>query len=263
LPPDFLQQHPFFGPASRKWRNLYTVRGLPLEFGDQHIYALPTPFITGVRKVSANEKLPSMNWPGYGIGILRVGGPGHRQELFMTYDRVSLHGASDKLAIECWVDGVPVMREGGYANPSTYAYLGESQPGIKEFLALPYPRKVFDVTRRPENPMDAWRWAHSHMAHNTVRVNEIGRALPWGGHEGFGELIIYKGGEAAGTPGANFQVLDCQDRDSFDRMGVPVPEFRRTLLAVEGPDGRPYAVDIIRLTGGQRVSGDGGATIRR
>jgi len=252
LAPDFLEEHPFFGPASAELRKLYTVRGLPLEFADQHMYAYAGGFATEPSQVRANEQRTSRNWPGYGIGILRVGGHGHRQEVFMTYDRVSLHGASDKLGIECWVDGVPVMREGGYAAPSTYLVMDKSRPEVQALLSLPYPRPLFEVRQRPGGEFRARDYVSCHLSHNTVSVNEVGTGRGWSDNEGFGDLITFKGGEAPGVPGAHFQVLDCQDLYSFERMGVKVKEFRRTLLAVEGPDGRPYVVDVLRLHGGQR-----------
>ncbi len=250
--PDFLEKQPFFAVASSELRKVCTIRGNQLGFGDQHNYTFGRPFTTDPEQVKANEKWPSMNWPGYGIGILRVGGHGHRQEVFMTYDRVSLHGAGDKLGIECWVDGVPVMREGGYAAHWHTAYLDKSKPEIQAFLKMPYPHEPFECRRYSGMEFDCWTWAHSHIAHNTASVNELGTGLGWSDNEGFGELVTFKGGEVPDEPGASFQVLDSRDLFSFERMGVEVDEFRRALLAVEGPDGRPYAVDILRLKGGQR-----------
>ncbi len=251
--PDFVKEHPFLGPASSQLQKLRTVRGLPLEFGDLTIRPFnEREFLTDPEKVRANEKMPSSNWPGYGIGILRVGGHGQRQEVFMTYDRVSLHGAADKLGIECWVDGVPVMRQGGYSQRWIQARLDESLPEIQALLRMPYPRPIFETAARPDSSFNGWDWTHSALAQNTVTVNELSTGPGWDDREGFGDLITFKGGEAPGTPGARFQVLDCEDLHSFTRMGVPVSEFRRTLLAVEGPDGRPYVVDILRLEGGRR-----------
>jgi hypothetical protein len=251
--PDFLTQHPFFAAASSELYKLETVRGAPLEFGDQHARQVERAFLTDPAKVVANEQRPSLNWPGYGVGLLRVGGPGHRQEMMMTYDRVSLHSASDKLGIEAWVDGVPVMREGGYAYAQYHgAYLDKDRPEIQTFLGLPYPREVFEVAPRPGNDFSAWNWGHGHWAHNTVGIDEKGTSAGWEDNEGLGDLITFKGGEAPTEPGAHFQVLDCQDRYAWERVGVKADEFRRTLLAIEGPDGRPYAVDIFRVGGGQR-----------
>ena len=53
----------------------------------------------------------------------------------MTYDRVSLHSAADKLGIEAWVDGVPVMREGGYAYAQYHGfYMDKEKPEIARGL---------------------------------------------------------------------------------------------------------------------------------
>lgn len=252
LAPSFLQDNPFFSVASKELEKLHTVRGLPLEFGDEHIQAYDGGFQTDPQKVAEGERRPSMNWPGFGIGLLRVGGPGHRQELFMTYDRLSLHGASDKLGIECWVDGVPVMRDGGYAAPWDSAYLDETKPETQSVLALPYPHRLFESVPQPDKEFRCWEWAHGPWTHNTVTVDEKGTGPGWEDNEGLGEMLAFKGGEAPGELGSRFQVLDCRDVRSWERVGVPNALFRRTLLAVEGPDGRPYAVDILHLSGGQR-----------
>ena len=247
--PNFVAKNPFLGPAGAELKKLRTVRGLSIEFADQHMWPFHA-LSTNKAEVRANEKLPSMNWPGFGVGILRVGGPGHRQEIRLSYDKVSLHGCSDKLGIECWVDGVPVMRPGGYAYHIHAAVLDESRPEIKAFRQLDYPKEIVQANTNPRN----WcrEYGSSHLTQNAVSVDELGTSRGWRDDEGFGELIAFKGGERAGTIGTNFQVLDVRDHDSFDRIGVEVADFRRTLLAVEGMDGRPYVVDILKLRGGQR-----------
>ena len=247
--PAFVEKNPFFGPASAELNKLRTVRGLSIEFADQHMWPFQGLSTDGA-EVSENEKLPSMNWPGFGVGVLRVGGPGHRQEIRLSYDKVSLHGCSDKLGIECWVDGVPVMRPGGYAADWHSAVLDEARPEIKAFRALDYHKDIVQANTDP--PRWCREYASSHLAQNAVSVDDLGTSRGWSDNEGFGELITFKGGEPAGTIGANFQVLDARDHDSFDRIGVEVTDFRRTLLAVGGTDGRPYVVDILKLSGGQR-----------
>jgi len=92
----------------------------------------------------------------------------------------------------------------------------------------------------------------SALSQNTVTVDDAFTSPGWDDKRGFGELITFKGGEAPGDAGAKFQVLDVRNRFSFERVGVNVRDFRRALLAVEGPDGRPYVVDVLALRGGQR-----------
>ena len=256
--PAFARENPFFRVAASQWRNLRTVRGQYLEFGDQiiHAFNLPDSF-SRPDIVRANERRPSMNWPGFGVGVLRVGGPGRRQEVCMTYDRQSLHGAADKLGIECWMDGVPVMRKGGYAAMSRHVVIDESRPEFKALLGMPYPRSLIALSG-PGGENWLQPWAHGLMAHNTASVNDRETAPGWEA-EGIGELITYKGGEDPERPGAHFQVLDCRDRYSFERYAeakrvdpVAVSQYRRALLAVAGPGGRPYVVDVFRIKGGDR-----------
>ncbi len=246
--PDFLDKHPFFATASTELNKLRTARGVEVEFGDQHIWPIAAAFTTDAAKVAENERRSSDNWPGYGVGIMRVGGPGHRQEVVLSYDKASLHGTADKLGLQCWVDGVPVMRAGGYAYDYHAAVLDRSRPEIQAFFALDYPTEIVEAHTDP--PRWCRTWGSSPMAQNTVTVDDTGTSRGWADNEGFGELIAFKGGEAPGQPGAGFQVLDVRDHHSFERVGVAVDGFRRTLLGVEGPDGRPYVVDIITLAGG-------------
>lgn len=247
LDPDFLKDNPFFGPASTELHKLHTVRGLELEFGDQHLFPFMPEIISCDEKVRPNETRPSMNWPGYGIGILRMGGHGHRQEVFMTYDRVSLHSANDKMGIQCWVDGIPVMRAGGYGSHSKPVFLDTNRPGIKALLAMPYPKQIFETKTDDNRP-----WVTSPMSQNTVVLNEpIGN--DWYYKDSFGELVTFKGGEKPDELGANFQVLDVMDNYFFERfVGVKEAKIRRAILGITDPNGRPYAVDIFMVRGGQR-----------
>ncbi|OGV67642.1 MAG: hypothetical protein A3K19_14670 [Lentisphaerae bacterium RIFOXYB12_FULL_65_16] len=246
LYPDFFTDHPFFETASAELNKLRTVRNLELEFADEHEYTFSRGIVTDAAKVAEREAIPSMNWPGWGVGILRFGGAGHRQEMTLMYTRTSLHSASDTLGIACWVDGVPVMRPGGYAHHPIVP-LDFTRPEIKGLNAMGYPHEIIDA----QHPW-SWDWAHSPLAQNTVTVDEAFTSMGWADKRGFGEVVTFKGGEASGDAGAHFQVLDVRDRFSFDRVGVKVSDLRRALLGVEGPDGRPYAVDILSLRGGSR-----------
>lgn len=247
LYPDFLKEHPFFEVASNEWRKLRTVRDLELEFGDQHLYAYRAP-LTDPQEVAQREKLGSENWPSWGMGLLRVGGPGHRMELTLSYPRPAQHTASDQLGIACWVDGVPVMRPGGYAHHPVLPLQWE-RPEIQGLKTMGYPKQIAEVKF---GDLGFGGWSHSPMAQNTITVNEVFPSMGWSNTRGYGELITYKGGEAPGDPGARFQVLEARDRYSFARVGQPLSEFRRALLGVEAADGRPYVVDVVTVRGGQR-----------
>ena len=136
--PDFLEQNPFYEAASSEMYRTRTVRGLYLEFGDQHQYAFDRRFMTDPAAVRERERIGSRNWPGYGVGLLRVGGPGHRQEVSLDYTRATLHNARDALSMECWVDGVPVLRKGGYAAYSWNVPIDWSRPEYQALRAMGY-----------------------------------------------------------------------------------------------------------------------------
>lgn len=253
LYPDFLEDHPFYKAAAGEMRKLLTVRGLQFEFGDQQEFAFQQhpqrTFSTDPSTVRKAERIGSRNWAGYGVGILRVGGPGHRQEVCLSYTRATLHNAQDALSLECWVDGVPVMRKGGYAAWWSSASLHWDRPEYQALRGM-YPRGIVE----PERSFNGWSWiwVHSPQAQNTVTVDEMATGKGWNDNRGYGECITFKGGEEAGTAGSGFQVLDVRDHYSWARVGKDVSKFRRTIIGVEGPDGRPYVLDLLRLTGGQR-----------
>ena len=248
--PDFLDDHPFYWAANDEMRKLHTVRGVQLEFGDQHEYAFPRNWTTDAEKVRANEQIGSRNWAGYGVGVLRVGGPGRRQEISLNYTRASLHNGHDALSLGCWVDGVPVMRRGGYAAGSLNVPLQWERPEFQALKQMDYPREIAEAG----GGWSGWarNYVRSPLCQNNVTVDEVATGGGWGDNRGYGEVITFKGGEAAGEPGSGFQIIDVSDHYSWARMNKDVSDFRRTLIAVEGPNGRPYAIDILKVSGGQR-----------
>lgn len=249
--PAFLEDNPFYRAASSEMFKSATVRGLFLEWGDQHEHVFAPSFLSDPAKVYENERRGSRNWAGYGVGVIRVGGPGHRQELSLGYTRAALHNAQDALSMECWVDGVPVMRRGGYSAWWTSARLQWDRPEFQALRQMDYPGAIEEADYSGFDSW-SWVWAHSPQNQNALTVDEIGTGKGWGDNRGYGECITFKGGETAGTPGSGFQVLDVLDHYSWSRVGKQVRDWRRTDIGVEGPDGRPYVVDITHLVGGQR-----------
>ncbi len=248
--PDFLEQNPFYEAASSEMYRTKTVRGLYLEFGDQHQYVYDRRWMTNPAAVDKREKIGSRNWPGYGTGLLRVGGSGHRMEVSLHDARANMHTARDALSMECWIDGVPVLRKGGYSAHWCNVPIDWERPEYQALRELDYPHEIISC----ETGFSSWSWLWSHSAQcqNAALVNETATGAGWGDNRGYGECVTFKGGESAGEPGSGFQVLDTRDHYSFQRVGQPVSRFRRTMIGVEGPDGRPYVLDLLRLAGGDR-----------
>ncbi len=209
LYPDFLKENPFLNTANTEWQKLRTLRGLELEFGDEHLYAFNGDILTDKAKVNELEKAPSVNWPGWGLGLLRVGGSGHRMEMTMDYTRVAQHTSSDPLGIACWVDGIPVMRPGGYGSGDPCLPFQKDRPEIKELQQIGYPKEIVEAKTEE---LAFGGWTHSPMAQNTITVNETFPSMGWQDNRGYGEVIAYKGGEKPGDPGARFQALEIRDR---------------------------------------------------
>lgn len=245
--PKFLEDHPFYHAANGEMRKLTTVRGLQVEFGDQHEYVFPGALSVNPDAVRQAEQIGSRNWAGYGVGIMRVGGPGHRQELCLTYTRASLHNAQDALGLDCWVDGVPVLRRGGYAAHWSNAKLQWERPEFQALKRMDYPREIASAGQPPDRW--AWDYCHSPVCQGNLTIDEVGVGAGWDDNRGYGEVITFKGGEAAGEPGSGFQVLDVVDHFSWSRREKKINDFRRTLIGIEGPDGRPYVVDIVKCAG--------------
>ncbi len=247
--PEFLEDNPFYFSAAQEMKKLTTVRGLQVEFGDQHEYAFPSNFQTRPDVVADRERTGSRNWAGYGVGILRIGGPGHRQEACLSYTRATLHNAQDALSLGVWVDGVPVMRRGGYAAHWKNAPLQWERPEFQALKKMDYPYEIAEGDRG----FDSWSWvyAHSPLCQNGAMVDDTATGGGWGDNRGYGEVITFKGGEAGGEPGSGFQILDVRDHYSWSRVDKDVRDFRRTLIGVEGSNGRPYIVDLLKLSGGQ------------
>ena len=249
--PDFLERNPFYWAASSEMYKSRTVRGLSLEWGDQHEHVFATHFVSDQTKVRENEKTGSRNWAGYGVGVVRVGGPGHRQEVSLAYTRASLHNAQDAMSLECWVDGVPVMRRGGYASWWASAHLQWDRPEYQALRRMDYPHAIEEADYSGFDSW-SWVWAHSPLNQNGLMIDEVATGKGWGDNRGYGECITFKGGEDAGTPGSGFQVLDVLDHYSWARVDKQVTEWRRVVIGVEGPEGRPYVLDLTHLTGGRR-----------
>lgn len=248
--PKFLEEHPFFWAASSEMYKSTTVRGQRLEWGDEHQHVFSPSFLSDPVKVAENEKTGSRNWAGYGVGVLRVGGPGQRMEMSLGYTRAALHNAQDAMSMECWVDGVPMMRRGGYAAWWSNARLQWDRPEYQALKQMDYPYELAEGGHAFDGW--SWIWAHSPLNQNTLTVDEVATGAGWGDNRGYGESITFKGGEAAGTPGSGFQVLEVVDHYSWSRVDKEVKDWRRAAIGVEGPDGRAYVVDITRLLGGSR-----------
>ncbi|MBT3380923.1 MAG: hypothetical protein HN742_16035 [Lentisphaerae bacterium] len=249
--PDFLERNPFYWAASSEMYKSKTVRGLSLEWGDQHEHVFATHFTSDAEQVRDREKVGSRNWAGYGIGVLRVGGAGHRQEVSLGYTRAALHNAQDAMSMECWVDGVPVMRRGGYAAWWCGARLQWDRPEYQALRQMGYPHAIEEADYSSFDSW-SWVWAHSPMNQNGLTIDGVATGKGWGDNRGYGECITFKGGEDAGSPGSGFQVLDVKDHYSWARVDKDVTDWRRIAIGVEGPDGRPYVLDITNLTGGKR-----------
>ena len=245
---DFRKDNPFFLRASDAWKQLFTARGMFLEFGDQHQTIRKYFPLSGkyAHLKAEYEKAPSMNFPGYGTGILRLGKADQRLEVSLHYSRATLHNGSDMLGISVWFDGIPLLRTGGYSSHWRNASRGE----VDSLNELNFPKKAIFVPRKGDE--QSWVLSHSPVEQNTVTVNDIPSGEGWGDNRGSSELIAFKGAKGPSDPERTFQVLESRALGEFKKNGLSsVREFRRALLGVETPSGKAYAVDLLTLHGGK------------
>ncbi|MBO5724257.1 MAG: hypothetical protein J6S58_05450 [Lentisphaeria bacterium] len=247
LDKDFLKKNPFFSRASIAWKQLFTARGIFLEFGDQHQTFSDFPLRGKYAHLKEQyEKAPSMNFPGFGTGILRLGKKDHRLEVSLHYSRATLHCASDMLGISLWFDGIPLIRTGGYSSYWRVATKGE----VEQLNKMNFPRKVLNAPRSGDS--FPWFVSHSPMEQNTVSVNDLPPGQGWGDNRGTSEVITEKLGEKFSDPEKSFQILEARASGVFERYDLnSVREFRRALLGVETPSGKAYVLDLLTLHGGR------------
>ena len=278
--PDFLSRNPFYKTAFEEYPKLLTTRGLQPEFGDQHIYTwhpkMKNGTIDGISKQTL-EKQGSRNWPGYGFGMLKVGKADYRMDLAMNYTRVSVHNGQDALSLECWIDGVPVLRHGGYSMWWGNLQIDWKRPEFSDLKKMYPNHEIVSMPRKGEFNSWSWAYAHSVLCHNSATIDGVGTGSGWGNNRGLSSVVTFKGGEAQGAVGSGFQVLDVIDEYAWSRTNGFKPmelewqknkaknitdnittkngisnasDFRRVLIAVETPDGKPYALDLLKLSGG-------------
>lgn len=252
--PGFLARNPFFATARAAYPALRTMRNLPLEFGDQHVQAWPpsvrrTELLREGERLEENARIRSRFWPGYGLGILRSGHPDNRMESLLTFTRASLHGKSDVLGRDLWVDGIPVIRRGGYASGGfARPYRGQDKrfEMLKEY-DYPYPIRGI----RGKDPYWYRNFAASPLMQNSVVIDGVGSNYYREG-EGLHEAVwIWQGFSEEGARPV-FQVLEAENKGAFEVHGIDVQDLRRTLLTVESPGGRACMLDITLITGGEQ-----------
>lgn len=252
--PGFLERNPFFETAKTAYPSLRTMRNLPLEFGDQHIQVWPpavrrTAILQDKEQLKEKAHLESRFWPGYGLGLLRAGDGDNRMESLLTFTRASLHGKSDVLGRDLWVNGIPVIRRGGYASGG-FARPYPGQDNRFEMLKkLDYPYPIRGI--RGKDPYWYRNFAASPLMQNSLVIDGMGSNYYREG-EGLSEVVwIWDGFAEEGSRPA-FQVLEVENKETFETHGIEVQDLRRTLLTVESPGGRVCMLDITLVEGGEQ-----------
>ncbi len=250
IDPGFLRANPFVRKAAGESGRQITARGMLFEHGDCYelLRELPGDRVNlNLQKNGENgenERLPSHVWSSWGVGVIRVGGPGQRLETVLNFSRPHGHGDL-MMGLASWFDGICVIRPGGYAPPWSNLDAG----GVKELNLLNLPRKAVTVPPERPNVHETWNrlLAKTAMNQSSLTVNEISSV-----RRGISEVLAFKGGEPYGSPESGFQVLEVGTIGEFQAFGVrDVTKYRRALIGVETPSGKAYVLDFLPVAGGK------------
>ena len=253
--PDYMAANPFLCVAGRSQQRISTLLGIQSQHGDG-----PNSAFMARLPSAAEPRQASDVFGGYGISILRGGGRGQRLEVIFSHDRIVGHAHDNPLGIQLFFRGVPLLAHMGDSRLSNFIDLrSERNPHAAAIKALPYPRPM--VESDMERQSFGMALAQSAFTKNTVLVDEYGhqeRGLtPWrGGWGGAGfpyfNLRLFKGAADPDGPAALLQVAEATGENMLAYHYQGLDTYRRTLLVVSRPGGRPYAVDIFRVAGGNR-----------
>lgn len=258
--PDYLKKHPFLGVVGKTNERIRTLYGKHSEHGDgfDGVFGAIGAARSG-RDASGNAlREPSAVWPGFGVGMLRAGGVGRRCEVAMTFDRVTGHGHDDNLGLQLFYQGIPILNHLGYCVVDRSLSLDpDKNKNAQFFLDLKYPRKII-----PREQLELrWKGGYHYELNttpytkNTVAVDETGHGWcvnPVRPNDSFGNLLFYKGACDPDGAAAIFQVMEADMQNMLPGHVRGLRAYRRSILTIARPDGRPYALDVFYVDGGRR-----------
>jgi len=260
--PDYRQLHPFLAQVGKTSERVRTLNGKASEHGDgfDGVFGAAGWNTARSGRDAAGRELrePSECWPGYGLSLLRAGGPGRRCEVFLVHDRVTGHSHDEMLGVQLFYQGVPVLNFLGYCVVDRSLELDPAKSQYAQaWLDLPYPARM--IPRHQVEP----RWAGGYnyglntspLTKNTVIVDEYAHGWcndPVRPNDCFGNLLTFKGADDPDGPDALLQVAEAAGEDMMPGHARGCAEYRRALLAVNRPDGHSYVVDVFAVSGGRR-----------
>ncbi len=161
--------------------------------------------------------LPSENFGGYGLAILRAGdwylsddprnNVNTQRDFYIWYGRMSGHGHQDKLGLTFHAYGLEVGADPG-------------EPAVKD-----------------NNSAQRYEFDRHTVSHNTVMVNNLPqRNIETGYPNHFDDA-------------GKVKVMDVENAAVYDWQGVE--EYRRTLVMVDANDDISYGVDFFHILGGE------------
>jgi len=242
---DLTERYPILEIVDRLGpRALLTLYNIGSKHADQHarFYRSRRPWMPPPQPeaIPYEEHEASQCFPIYGLTCLRGGRPGSRLEMILDHQNTSNHAHFSKLNIQLFYEGVELLPDFGYC------------VGCVDPAAAPW-RNVkvgYELLGTPD-PRDKWApWRHHYSqypeAHCVAMVDHwLYAAVPT-------RLHRFLGGGRLAEPGSWAQFVDASARGLFAERPNPVDVFRRQVLVLTLPGGRPVVVDVFRIRGGQR-----------
>ena len=180
----------------------------------------PEAVVEEIEKVvdgSSTIKLPSENFGGYGLAMLRAGdwyisddnqrNVNTQRDFYIWYGMMGGHAHRDKLNLGFHAYGLEVGADPG-------------EPAVKD-----------------NNSAQRFEFDQHTLSHNTVTVNN------------FAQRNVIGGNPMHFDDSGNVQLMDVENAAVYDWQGVE--KYRRTLVMVDANDDVSYGVDFFHIIGGE------------
>ncbi|MBN1671748.1 MAG: hypothetical protein JXR37_11975 [Kiritimatiellae bacterium] len=263
LYPAQAERHPFAERIGGTGSRMSTLLGRESSHNDGYdaVFGANWGMHSGLDKDGREARRRSEAFPGFGAAVLRAGGPGRCLEVFLAFDRAVGHDHDDPLGVQVFCRGVPILNHLGYCVPQRSLDLdARRNPLAGEILKIPFPaplrvysEQLDEIKKRYAHLFDV---ADSPLTKNTVLVDEYtarGYANFWAdGANPYGNLEFVRLSPDADGPDAGFEAVEASMANMLKAAPARLDRYRRALLAVTRPDGRPYLVDVFRVKGGSR-----------
>ncbi len=227
-------------------RPVVTLYNVESKHSDQHarFFRSRRPWMPPPEpgKIPYEKHEKTQIFPTYGMSVLRGGAPGSRLELIYDHLNTSNHAHLSRLNFQLFYEGIELLPDFGYS----VGYIDPDKEPWKT-IEKDYP---YEFMGSPE-PRDKWGpWRHAYAmgpeAHCTAMVDYYH-------HTGSPSYLYgYLGNDSSTKLGSWAVFSDAGAKTIFKGRPNYINTFRRQLVVLTMPNGRPIVVDIFRIRGGKK-----------